>query len=261
METTIGKLKIGATLVMGRYSVHTGADPVPVTWLKGTSNSDFITEFAVDYLPFDAMERGSEVNVHRYSGNPNYEVSNLLQFLNSDSEEWFTPMHQYDAPPTRDNVIDRYRSAYARHYGFLYLFEDYEIESIQNNGAERIGLPTFENFVGDDKFSIFRKKGVRARATSDFVMHKGVGFAETSYIPIWLSKGSRDFQDAAAIFSRNGSMEYQRPVLAGGVRPICQLRPDTIVVQDDDGAFRIKPRNVDANTCTDEDISKLLGLV
>lgn len=57
METTVGKLKIGAPLAMGRYSVSRDADPAPIVWLKGAPNSDFITEFAVDYLPFDAMER------------------------------------------------------------------------------------------------------------------------------------------------------------------------------------------------------------
>lgn len=83
METTVGKLKIGAPLVMGRYSVSKDADPAPIVWLKGTPNSDFITEFAVDYLPLDALERESENVRHRYSGNPDYNKSNLLQFLNS----------------------------------------------------------------------------------------------------------------------------------------------------------------------------------
>lgn len=91
METTVGKLKIGAPLVMGRYSVSKDADPAPIAWLKGTPNSDFITEFAVDYLPFDAMERENPSRQYYYSGNPDYTTSNLLQFLNSDQEDWYEP--------------------------------------------------------------------------------------------------------------------------------------------------------------------------
>ena len=70
METTVGKLKIGAPLAMGRYSVSRDADPAPIVWLKGAPNSDFITEFAVDYLPFDAMERENPSRQYYYSGNP-----------------------------------------------------------------------------------------------------------------------------------------------------------------------------------------------
>ena len=103
---------------MGRYSVSKDADPAPIAWLKGTPNSDFITEFAVDYLPFDAMERENPSRQYYYSGNPDYTTSNLLQFLNSDQEDWYEPTHQYDAPPVRNNVNDRYRAPYKDHYGF-----------------------------------------------------------------------------------------------------------------------------------------------
>ena len=118
---------------MGRYSVSRDADPAPIVWLKGAPNSDFITEFAVDYLPFDAMERENPSRQYYYSGNPDYTTSNLLQFLNSDQEDWYEPTHQYDAPPVRNNVNDRYRAPYKDHYGFLCFFEEYEIESIADN--------------------------------------------------------------------------------------------------------------------------------
>ena len=52
IDTTVGKLKIGAPLVMGKYGVNNDA-PYPILWLKGTPNGDFITKDAVDFLPFD----------------------------------------------------------------------------------------------------------------------------------------------------------------------------------------------------------------
>lgn len=259
METTVGKLKIGAPLAMGRYSVSRDADPAPIVWLKGAPNSDFITEFAVDYLPFDAMERENPSRQYYYSGNPDYTTSNLLQFLNSDQEDWYKPTHQYDAPPVRNNVNDRYRAPYKDHYGFLCFFEEYEIESIADNAGFRIRLPVHGCFSGENKFPLFRKKGIRARATEDFIENKRLSFTGTSYVPIWLADRS-EYEDSACIMARNGDTNWQRPVYACGVRPVCTLHPDTAVVRDADGLYHVKPRNVDRYLCTDEELFELLGM-
>jgi hypothetical protein len=259
LETTVGKLKIGAPLVMGRYSVSKDADPAPIVWLKGTPNSDFITEFAVDYLPLDALERESENIRHRYSGNPDYNKSNLLQFLNSDQDEWYSPTHQYDTPPVRSNVNNGYKDTYYEHYGFLYYFEEYEVSCIDGDAGTKIHLPVYGTFHGEDRLQLFRKKGIRAKATEDFVANKGVGFRETSFIPIWLADES-EYNDEARIMGRNGEVNYQRPVYSCGVRPICVVKPDTIVVCDDDGLYHIKPCVVSVNVCTDEELFELLGM-
>ena len=55
MDTTVGALKVGAQLVMGKYGVDKD-NPYPIVWLKGNPNCDFITEKAIDYLCFDAAE-------------------------------------------------------------------------------------------------------------------------------------------------------------------------------------------------------------
>lgn len=259
METTVGKLKIGAPLVMGRYSVSKDADPAPIVWLKGTPNSDFITEFGVDYLPFDALERESENARHRYCGNPDYAKSNLLQFLNSDQEEWYCPTHRYDAPPIRSNVNNRYKDTYKEHYGFLYYFEEYELCSILEGTGGKIRLPVYGNFTGGDRFHLFNKKGVRAKATADFVENKSVGFRETSYVPIWLADGN-EHNEEAYIMGRNGEVNYQRPVYPCGVRPICVVNPDTIVIRDDNGLYHIKSYGVNPNVCTDEELFEFLGV-
>lgn len=102
-ETTIGRMKIGDKLLFGAYGVSND-DPHPILWLKGTPNGDFITRDVVDFLPFDAMERENTENEQaRFMGNARYSVCNLLQFLNSEDESWFAPMHQYDAPPSGRN--------------------------------------------------------------------------------------------------------------------------------------------------------------
>ena len=47
MDTTVGALKIGTQLVMGKYGVDKDS-PHPIVWLKGNPNCDFITEKAID---------------------------------------------------------------------------------------------------------------------------------------------------------------------------------------------------------------------
>lgn len=80
MDTTVGALKVGTQLVMGKYGVDKDS-PHPIVWLKGNPNCDFITEKAIDYLCFDAAE---ETGHYRRVNNAKYPVSNLFSFLNSD---------------------------------------------------------------------------------------------------------------------------------------------------------------------------------
>lgn len=80
MDTTVGALKVGAQLVMGKYGVDKD-NPYPIVWLKGNPNCDFITEKVIDYLCFDAAE---ETGHYRRVNNAKYPVSNLFSFLNSD---------------------------------------------------------------------------------------------------------------------------------------------------------------------------------
>lgn len=74
---------------MGAYGTRND-NPYPIVWLKGTPNGDFITQFALDVLGFDAQEpENTENRDARAVGNPNYGCSNILQFLNAQEENWF----------------------------------------------------------------------------------------------------------------------------------------------------------------------------
>lgn len=95
MDTTVGALKVGTQLVMGKYGVDKDS-PHPIVWLKGNPNCDFITEKAIDYLCFDAAE---ETGHYRRVNNAKYPVSNLFSFLNSDQMMWYHAMHDNDSSP------------------------------------------------------------------------------------------------------------------------------------------------------------------
>lgn len=264
---TIGGLRIGAPLIMGEYGVD-NVTKRPIIWLKGTSNCDFITKDAVDYLPFDAMERDSADEHTRFMGNPRYSVSNLLQFLNSSEESWFKPMHQHDAPPNRRN-LDWGSGSYDGHYGFLYFFEEYEVASLKQDSRivdadevlSTIRLPAVADFIGPNKLKLFAKKGIRPRPTEDLVFGKpSLGFQESSYIPFWVSDRS-GLTGHAAFIARNGSIDGQYPKIYCGVRPVCTISPETMVVLNGDGFYRIVPFTVVGKPHrTDEELRAFLGL-
>lgn len=264
MDTTVGKLKIGAPLVVGKYSVTNDGTPQPIIWLKATPNSDFITQCAVDYLSFDAREPESDNMDYRYSGNPNYRLSNLLSFANSDCEEWYRPMHQYDAPPLRrSGHID-----YKNHYGFLYYFEDYEVESLVVETREvggdtvsaMIRLPSFEDVLSHDRFKLFSKKGLRPKGTEDLIQARyNYGFDYGSYFPFWIA-GQAENPSQNLIISRSGAADRQSACNESGFRPVCTINRDVPVTQDESGIYHIKPHAVRTNVCTDKELFDFLGM-
>lgn len=251
---------------MGKYGVHNDA-PYPILWLKGTPNGDFITEKTVDFLPFDAKEYESGDIRHRYNGNPDYGLSNLLQFLNSADENWFSQTHTADAPPISGNVDQRYMR-YADHFGFLYHFEEYEISVLVSDTrtiydtevTTLIRLPSIADIFGEKKFKLFNKKGIRPNGTEDMVRGRvATGLNYTSYVPFWVSDRGWS-SDCASFIHRNALVEQSPPKYRAGVRPVCTLPLATPVIQGDDGFYHIKPFDVESNAFTDNDLFALLGM-
>ena len=154
--------------MLGQYGVS-AHEVFPIMWLKATPNGDFISEKVLDYICFDARERQSDDYSARMYGNPDYGVSNIMQFLNSYDENWWKPAHGKDMPPDGNNVF-QVGDAYNNHCGFLYHFEDYEIDSIvkkllhTSNGAVKslMRLPSYEDFFGTNRFQLFSRRGIRA---------------------------------------------------------------------------------------------------
>lgn len=262
MDLKIKDLKIGERLIFGKYGVKN--DTVyPISWLKCTPNCDFITEYVLDFICFDSNEPSNTID-YRLRGNPDYELSNILSFMNSMDVSWYSPTHESDSPPSIGmNTSMRYEN----HYGFLYNFEDYEIESIVEtttsdgrNVTSLIRLPSKHNFIGGaGRFDLFNQKGYRARGTVDLITHRNhCDFELTSYIPFWL----RDMQNtiSATFFGRNCQVGMQAARNGSGLRPVCTIDPETTVTLGEDGHFYIQPRHVVRNVYTNEELFELLGL-
>lgn len=253
METTVEKIKIGSKLILGQYGVRSEATS-PIMWLKATPNGDFITAQVLDYISFDARERASADYTMKMYGNPDYERSNILLFLNSEDSDWWHRTHPSDAPPTAQDV-QSVRGAYHEHVGFLYNFEDYETDSIS-----AVRLPSCDDFIGPNKFQLFWRKGIRAHGTADYIDQKGmyVGFSDGSYVDFWMS--DRYSENYVYTLNRNGEKRAKLPYNTSGLRPVCTIKPETVLEADENGIYRLKPVNVQNSLFTDEEFFSLLGI-
>lgn len=265
MDLTVDRLKIGAKLVLGKYGVHNDS-PHPIVWLKASLNCDFISESVLDYICFDARERASNVRNIQYYGNPCLLLSNIHSFLNSDADVWFNPTHEADVPPSARNVDTR-GTEYESHFGFLYHFDEYEIDSLKYSVVEANGerlsslirLPMQNEILGADRFKLFLRKGVRPNGTEDMVSSRyACGFDYTSYVDFWT--GDRYDDTYVRTVSRSGNADRRTPKELCGLRPVCSIKPETVVVSGSNDTFYIKEYVVSHNICTDEELLNFLGL-
>lgn len=257
MDLTVAQLKVGTRLVFGNYSV--GVCTSPIAWLKTSKENDFITEDALDYIAFDARERQSPNGDNRYTGNRDYESSNILQFLNGVDDDWYTPAHEYDMPPERRGTSD-WSAQYAEYPGFLSQFAEYEQASIDG----RVDLPTVQNILGDNAWQLFHRKGVRAKAVNGLYESKlrELGFAANTYVDFWTRDESRPHATRVATIGRNGEVSAKHPYAGCGLRPVLKLKPDTKVMVSADGQYIIQPFEVASTVvpCSADDLFRYLKL-
>jgi hypothetical protein len=117
----IKKLGIGEKIKLGSLN------GVPITWL--TAGRDYydlpdgsitlVSEFILKLMAFDAMETENFERYRKDYGNNDYLLSNVRQWMNSEAADWFSDMHEFDAPPVAENVSS---NPYLDAVGFLHGF-------------------------------------------------------------------------------------------------------------------------------------------
>lgn len=264
MDITPAKMKIGDKLMLGKYGVNNDS-PQPIVWLKASPDLNFITKNVIDYLCFDAKERSSDDGYYRVGGNNKYALSNIHSFLNSDIESWYHKTHETDALPTPNFTVEGYKN----HYGFLYHFEDYEIDSMmfdtitvdEENVCSLIRLPLSSEIIGVNKFPLFARHGVRPKGTEDMVQHRALGFNYNSYVDFWalIAAGTRNGYYTGTI-SRMGEVDSLAPSNPCGIRPVCKLKSDIPLEMDESGVYHIKPYTIQQNICTSDELLNFLGI-
>jgi len=252
MDRKIKDLKVGTRLQFGRYTCDPSpnAAGVPIIWLKASPNCDFISEYALDSLVFDARERGSPINDHKWYGNNTYELSNIYQFLNSEDAVWFHNMHEYDV----------LHGDYANRRGFLYAFEPYEIAAISGG----VQLPEFNDIfnVYGSNFALFKRKGIRPHPSQDFRNRFWrEGYEASSYVSYWTST-PKEASTRVHVVGRDGYGSSAEPAHRAGLRPKCRISGDLIVDITADGVYTLRAFEVDdtEEVYSDDDLFSFLGL-
>lgn len=195
-------------------------------------------------------------------GNPYYHLSNIHAFLNSNKESWYQPSHTADEP-----------QGYMRHYGFLRYFEKYELDAMLQQSFEVNGvsirsllrLPMKEDIIGDDRFNLFKRKGIRAHLAPDFLGLSGA--KSKQYVPYLIAdtyecvRSSLPYKMVGCI-NRKGLISGICPMTVCGIRPVCKITPSADVEKIGDGMYELVPHgSKTVDSITEEDLVAFLGLV
>lgn len=270
MAQKLSNLPVGAK-VKDNLSKYNGK---PIIWKIADKNHSgypsnsvtLISDKIISIKSFDGKEsRNSDSNRQRY-GNNNYKYSNLLQWLNSDKNSWYTAQHGADAPPTSGNTS---YNPYDSEPGFLYNFSKNFKESIletslktvrhslDGGGSENVaskmflasttevGLANEGGTAEGSKFPIFDSDTSRkAYLTQGAVNKNNYSSASTSSSwHWWLRTPYTSNSGSVRLVNSDGSLNWSTAYHGGnGVRPLCNLQSGTLVSNDtdSDGAYTIE---------------------
>ena len=126
MGGDFSSLTVGSTFFLGKYQVESET-PWDIEWEIVHQTDSYqiaMTKQIIDLRSFDGAEPTNTDSRRKTTGNNNWSVSNIEQFLNSDQANWYSAQHQYDAPPNSANCAHYDNgttyNAYDTHKGFLY---------------------------------------------------------------------------------------------------------------------------------------------
>ena len=285
MSQTLGSLPIGAKI----KDNDTKYNGVPIVWLKADSDhtdypsgcTTLITEKIIARRAVDAKEPNSADSNQKNYGNNKYSVSNIDQWLNSDaaSGAWYSARHSADQAPNSTSVVSA--NPYSEKAGFLSEFSPPFKKALLNTTL-KVALNTVTD--GGDYETITRKVFLASRAETFGAAENNVMegsllaiFAENTKAVRVAQYGETAVADGGTagnngywwlrtpysssscyvrlVFS-DGALYYNDACLgSGGVRPLCNLKSDTLVSDsvDDDGCYELllpvdAPENITVKT-------------
>ena len=235
----------------------------PIVWIIADKNHPgypantvtLISEKILCLKAFDGKEPRNTNEDRKNYGNDYYKNSNLLQWLNSGSSNWYSAQHGADAPPNSNNIYEGY-NPYDSELGFLYNFSsDFKSamlstslktvrRSLDGGGSEmvtskiflasttEVGLPDENGIAEGTKFPIFDGNDSRkAYLTSEALTrstYKASNLDPTRTWWWWLRTPRADYVSYARDVDIKGSLDYFRTFLSyGGVRPLCNVKNDS----------------------------------
>lgn len=286
MAQKISSLPVGAK-VKDNLSKYNGK---PVIWKVADKNHSgypsntvtLISDKILSIKAFDGKESRNSDSNRQSNGNNYYKYSNLLQWLNSGSNSWYSAQHGADAPPNSSNTA---YNPYDSEPGFLYNFSsDFKNamvstslktarHSLDGGGSEtvtskiflasttEVGLANEAGIAEGTKLALFdgdtsRKAYPTAEAVSKSNYTSSSLNANSPWY-YWLRTPYTSASYYVRFVHHDGSLGWNYAYYGyNGVRPLCNLKSEILVsnTQDTDGAYTIE-WNQPPTTPTSIDIS------
>lgn len=268
MAKLLSSLPIGTLVKFGKHVVN-AEDPQSLVWMVADKNHSgypngsvtLIAQKIVDIRAFDAEE--SKLT----SGNNNYGLSNINQWLNSDATAgaWYSATHSNDAPPNADNIYNG--DQYYTRAGFLFNFDIKERTALMPTTIKvqsgttadttitaKVFLPSLRelgltSIVEDSTvLEYFKTKTFRCTVT-DQVQRYGRASKPTvgSNWSYWTRNHSEDTTQSVCRITASSGDYDDRQARDGsvGIRPVINLSGDlgTSTTTDSDGCYTLSVTN------------------
>lgn len=218
----IGELPIGSILRFGRFDPIGRGDIEEIDWIKVSNHNEFISKKVLICMKYDEREG--------WNLNYNYELSNIRQFINSESAAWYLPQHESDKPTTYIYLYRTYTNINAgRFKGLLHHFYEEEISAIDKFGSDYMRLPSILEISGG--FPYFRKRGKRANPIDTYGEIELPNYTHGMFASYYVTgQNDCDLHE----LSRSGSFDKISPFEYSGVRPVCRLSSNVTVIPSED---------------------------
>lgn len=267
MAQILSNLAIGAKIKFGKHQVNTETAQ-PIIWVVADKNHSgypsnsvtLITEKVIDLRAYDASETDAS------SGNRNYALSNINQWLNSSASagNWYSATHSKDAPPS-----------YSNRPGFIYNFTEYErlallpttltIPTNTDSSAKtitKVFLPsaweikgTGEVSDGSSRLSYYSSNTAQCTLTTQAFNNTSSSKPTdvTNNCTYWTRSPLNSYM---CIIDVDGSAKNTSAVNTAGVRPIVNLSSTAKIsnTTDSDGCYTLVINNLPTISGTNSDI-------
>lgn len=258
MAQILSNLSVGTKIKLGKHQVNTETAQ-PIIWVVADKNHSgypsnsvtLIAEKSIDLRMYDAAETDNS------SGNRNYALSNINQWLNSSASagNWYTATHAKDNPPSGGYA------PYANRAGFLYNFTEYErqlllpttltiqdgsdtstkiVASVYLPSAREI-LGTGEVSDGSTRLSYFSSNTTKCVVTDQAFNNTLANSKPSAVTGYWAYWTRSNMQNYTCLIDMDGTAKYDSPVNIRGVRPVVNLSSTTKISNstDSDGCYTL----------------------
>jgi len=274
MARSIKSLPIGATLIVPGAKYHKSPTEIVLRKIAdshyGMGDSTLITDRIETLKSFDSAEPTNPNSGRRSNGNNQYQPSNVRVWLNSRGQGWYKGEHQYDAPPTKENVWNGH-NPYDKEEGFLSSFPQEFVGMIlttsrqvlkpNDDGGGTISvqdkvflLSRTEVGLGDENSgqpegkpipyfnSNDRRKAQPTAYAVEQSTYTNANLSESKAWYWWLSSPSAIYANSARHVYTDGTIHNDRAYIGNnGVRPALNL-PSSVLVSDtpnSDGHYEV----------------------